>query len=268
MKRLKPGDIAPCVRYDGEETRKITMASAHFKVFIAGGLLAAGLAACSPSESPAECSASKLCPNRGEACDALLQECTLQDLAVDATSEEPTPASFSGVALPFFRGRVCMPTRVQPGDTVPVKLTPCVHACIDPGGFNFKKQYTCAGAYCESAVLQIFGTAAGMACPADAFGKFDRTQCAPGKDILASAGPFVIDGEQIRGNAQVEIPFLSNEDAAQIRDGAAVPAIWELIKQYPQSQERVFAVSMNGANPAAPADCSDESKCDCREIGF
>lgn len=268
MKRRETDDIPPCVRYDGEETRKITMASADFKVFIAGGLLAAGLAACSPSESPAECSASKPCPNRGEACDALLQECTLQDLAVDATSDEPTPASFSGVALPFFRGRVCMPTRVQPGDTVPVKLTPCVHACIDPGGFNFKKQYTCTGAYCESAVLQIFGTAAGMACPADAFGKFDRTQCAPGEDILASAGPFVIDGEQIRGNAQVEIPFLSNEDAAQIRDGAAVPAIWELIKQYPQSQERVFAVSMDGANPAAPADCSDESKCDCREIGF
>ncbi len=241
------------------------MAHAPFKKFIAAGLL---LAACSPTESPAECTDAKPCTTRGEVCDLAVLECVVQDLDVDATSDEPTPANFSNVALPFFRGRVCMPTRIQPGDNVPVKISTCLHPCMQPGGFNFKKQYSCVGSYCEAAVLQTFGAAAGTACPTDAFGKFDRAQCVYGDDIKASAGPFVIDGSPVRGNAQVEIPFLSNDDAAAIRDGAQVAQIWELIKQYPQSAERVFAVSMDGANPGAPADCSDESKCDCREIGF
>ncbi|HEY0138227.1 MAG TPA: hypothetical protein VGB85_29285 [Nannocystis sp.] len=244
------------------------MAHADFKVFIAGGLLGVGLIACAPTESAGECTASKPCTNRGEACDEVVQECVPQDLAVDATDDEPTPASFSNVALPFFRGRVCMPLTVQPGDTVPVKISPCLHPCIDPGGFNFKKQYTCKGSYCDAAVVQVFGAAAGDGCPADAFGKFDKSQCMYADDIKASAGPFVIEGAPVRGNAQVEVPFLTNDDAARIRDGASVADIWELIKQYPQSQERVFAISMDGANPAAPADCSDESKCDCRDIGF
>lgn len=244
------------------------MALPDFKVFIAGSLLGAGLVACSPTESAGECTASKACTNRGEACDLALQECVAQDLSVDATSDEPTPASFSGVALPFFRGRICMPTRVQPGDAVPVKISTCVHPCVTAGAFNFKKQYTCSGSYCDAAVLQWYGAAAGMACPEDAFGSFDRSQCVYGPDVLASAGPFVIDSGPVRGNAQVEVPFLTNDDAAKIRDGAAVPEIWEIIKQYPQSDERIFSISMDGANPAAPADCSDESKCDCREIGF
>jgi hypothetical protein len=247
------------------------MAHADFKVFIAGGLLGVGLIACSPSESAGECTASKPCTNRGEACDVVVQECVPQDLAVDATSDQPTPASFSNVALPFFRGRVCMPTRVQPGDSIPVKVSPCVHTCIEPGGFNFKKQYTCKGSYCEAATVVTYGAASGTNCPADAFGEFDRAQCKDlgmAKDIAASAGPFVIDGSGVRGNAQVEIPFFTNDDAARIRDGASVADIWELIKQYPQSPERVFSISMDSANPAAPADCSDESKCDCRDIGF
>lgn len=263
------GDILLRLRYDARQTRKITMAYADFKVFIAGGLLGVGLTACSPTESAGECTTARPCTNRGETCDLVMQECVPQDLAVDATSDKPTPTSFSGVALPFFRGRVCMPLKVQPGDVVPVKLSPCLHPCIAPGSFSFKKQYTCMGAYCEAAVLQAFGAAAGEGCPMDAFGKFDKSQCMyADDDILASAGPFVIDGSGVRGNAQVEIPFLTNDDAAKIRDGASVADVWELIKQYPQSSERVFSISMDGANPAAPTDCSDESKCECRDIGF
>ncbi len=248
------------------------MGNGYLRVFVAGGfLLGLGFVACAPTESAGECGVGRPCPNRGEACDEVVHECILQDLTVDATSDDPAPAAFSGQALPFFRGRVCMPKRVQPGDTVPVKIMPCVHSCIEPGGFKFKKQYSCKGSYCESAVLQYYSGAAGTNCPADAFGQFDKSMC---KDlgeagtIKASAGPFVIDGSPIRGNASVEIPFLSNDDAAEIRDGAATDRIWEMIKQYPQSEERVFSISMDGANPAAPADCSDESKCDCQEIGF
>jgi hypothetical protein len=107
-------------------------------------------------------------------------------------------------------------------------------------------------------------------CTKDAFAKFDRSQCVyPTSPIKASARPFAVGGEAIRGNAQIEIPFLSNDDAAEIRDGASSDQIWALINQYPASEERVFAISMDGANPAAPADCiADKSKCECREIGF
>lgn len=245
------------------------MALGNLKMLIAGGfLLGLGFVACAPTEDAGECSATNPCTQRGEACDEVLFECIAQELDVDATSDKPAPTSFSDVALPFFRGKVCMPTRVQPGDAIPVKFSPCVHPCVTSGGFTFKKQFSCSGAFCDAAVMQLFSGASGSGCPADTFGKFDKAQCVYGEDIKASAGPFTLTSGPIRGNASVEIPFLTNDDAAEIRDGANVDTIWALIKQYPQAQERVFAISMDGANPAAPADCSDESKCDCREIGF
>lgn len=245
------------------------MALGNLKMLIAGGfLLGLGIVACAPTEDAGECSATAPCPNRGEVCDTVRFECIAEELDVDATSDKPASPTFANVALPFFRGKVCMPTRVKPGDTIPVKFSPCVHSCISPGVFTFKKQYTCSGAYCDAAVMQLFSGATGSGCPADVFGKFDKAQCVYGTDINASAGPFVINGEKIRGNATIEIPFLTNDDAAEIRDGATVDAIWALIKQYPQSDERVFSISMDGANPAAPMDCSDESMCDCQEIGF
>lgn len=249
------------------------MAPSYSNVLIAGVLLLGGaLAACAPTESAGECTSSKPCTARGEVCDVSVQECVAQDLDVDATSDKDAPTSFSNVALPFFRGEVCMPTRVQPGDTIPVSINPCLHPCIDAGGFTFKKQFSCQGSFCKSAVIQMFSSAAAMAsgCPKDAFASFDRSMCVyPMEPIGASAGPFVINGEMVRGNGEVEIPFLTNDDAAEIRGGASTDAIWNLINKYPPSEERVFAVSMDGANPAAPADCvADKSLCDCREIGF
>lgn len=249
------------------------MPSVYSNVFVAGVLLLGGaLGACAPTESAGDCTSTKPCPNRGETCDVALQQCIAQDLDVDATSDEDAPANFSDVALPFFRGEVCMPIRVQPGDTIPVSINPCLHPCIDAGGFSYKKQFSCTGAVCKSAVIQMYVNAAANAggCPKDAFASFDRSQCAyPAEPIKANAGPFVVDGNPIRGNAEIEIPFLSNDDAAAIRDGAATAEIWNLINQYPASADRVFAVSMDGANPAAPADCvADKSLCECREIGF
>lgn len=246
------------------------MALGNLNMLIAGSfLLGVGIVACAPTESAGECSATNPCQARGEACDEVLFECIAQELDVDSTSDKPTPASFSDVALPFFRGKVCMPLRVQPGDTIPVSFSPCLNACITPGGFTFKKQYTCSGASCDAAVIQMYSSASGSGCADDAFGKFDKGQCVYGQEpIKASAGPFILESGPVRGNATVEIPFLSNDDAAQIRDGADTAKIWTLIKQYPQAVDRVFSISMDGANPAAPADCSDESKCHCQEIGF
>ncbi len=233
---------------------------------IAAGL-AAGFTACGPAEDSGECATGKPCKARGDVCDVTISECVPQDLDVDATAT-PTPAAFTGVALPFFRGKVCTAKGgVQPGDTVPVKFSPCLHPCIAGGGYKFKKQYRCVGSSCESAALQYFSGATGAGCPDDAFGRFDKKECVYA-DINASAGPFIINGAPVIGTASVEVPFLSNTDAKEIRDGASVDKIWELIYQYPQDPNRVFKLSLNAGNPPAPADCSDESKCDCREIGF
>jgi len=225
------------------------------------------LAACAPAESAGECYVGKPCANRGEACDESINECVPQDLNVDATGPVPAPAAFAGVAVPFFRGKVCMPTAVKPGDTIPVKLSVCTNPCITPGSYTFKKQYKCSGPSCESAVLQYYGKATGAGCQQDAFARFDAAQCVY-TEVKASAGPFVINGNPVVGDAKVEIPFITNDDAGQIRDGASTDTIWALINQYPQDPERVFDLTMNANNAAAPADCVDESKCECRTIGF
>ena len=242
--------------------------SHRFNLWIAAGA-AAGLitAACGPAESSGECATGRPCENRGEVCDVTLSECIPQDLDVDATAT-PTPANFTGVALPFFRGKVCVAKGgVKPGETVPVKFSPCLHPCITGGGYKFKKQYRCTGSSCEAASLQYYGTASGTGCPKDAFGRFDKSMCVY-TDIKASAGPFVIPTGPVTGVATIEVPFLTNEDAAKIRDGATTDQIWELIYKYPQDPNRVFHLTLNAGNASPPADCSDESKCDCREIGF
>jgi hypothetical protein len=241
------------------------MASDCMKVFGVAGLLLGS--ACTPTEDAGECNSARPCTARGEVCDEDIKMCIAQDLDVDATAEQPGPASFSGVTLPFFRGKVCMATKIKPGDAVPVKLSPCIHPCVAGGGFTYKKQYSCVGSACEALVIQYYNSASGSGCPADAFGRFDRSQCVY-EDIKAGAGPFTIPSGAVTGSAAVEIPFLTNEDARAIMNNKDTAFVWETAKKYPQDAERVFQVSMNAANPGAPADCSDESLCDCREIGF
>lgn len=239
----------------------------RMNLWVAALATGVAIAACAPAESSGECYIGKPCVTRGEACDDSISECVPQDLNVDATGPVPAPADFTGVAVPFFRGKVCMPTAVKPGDTVPVKLSVCVNPCLKPGSYTFKKQYKCSGSACDSAVLQYYGNAAGTGCQQDAFARFDEATCMYA-EVKASAGPFVINGNAVTGSAKVEIPFLNNDDAAKIRDGATTDQIWSLINQYPQDTERVFNVTMNANNAAAPADCVDESKCECRTIGF
>jgi hypothetical protein len=239
----------------------------RMNVWVAGLATGAVIAACAPTEASSECYIGKPCPTRGEACDDTISECVPQDLNVDSTGPVPAPAAFSGVAVPFFRGKVCMPTAVRPGDQVPVKLSVCTNPCVTPGSYTFKKQYKCTGSSCESAVIQYYGNAVGAGCKQDAFARFAEAECKY-TEVTASAGPFVINGGAVTGSAKVEVPFLNNDDAATIRDGASTDAIWDLIQQYPQDPERVFDISMNANNAAAPADCVDESKCECRTIGF
>ncbi len=245
------------------------MISNGLKVCLTASLCLGGLfAACLPEEDSGQCNASKPCSNRGEVCNELSHQCEVADLDVDGTADE-APASFSNVAVPFFRGEVCMATKIKPGETVPVKVSTCLHPCIAAGGYSFKKQYDCSGSSCRSLVLVYFPEASGTGCPADAFGKFDRSLCVYDERNV-SAGPFNINTGPVSGTATVEVPFLSNDDIATLNglgDDARVAKTWELAYQYPPDSDRVFQVSINASNPSAPADCAGGG-CDCQEIGF
>lgn len=247
------------------------MISNGLKVSVAACLCLGGLlAGCLPEEDSGECNASKACGQRGEVCNELTHQCEVAGLDVDGTAET-TPASFSDVPVPFFRGKVCMPTKIQPGNTVPVTVSTCLHPCIAENGYSFKKQYRCNGSSCESLVLVYYPKADGAGCPADAFGTFAKSQCVY-KDHQVSAGPFNLSTGPVTGTATIEVPFLSNDDIATLlpledQGDARVAKTWELAYMYPPDADRVFQLSINGSNPPAPADCAGAG-CDCREIGF
>jgi len=244
------------------------MISNGLKVCLTASLCLGGLLACAPEEDSGECNAAKPCSNRGEVCNELSNQCEVVDLDVDGTADE-APASFSKVPVPFFRGTVCMPTKIKPGETAPVKVSTCLHPCITAGGYSFKKQYDCTGSSCRSLVRVFYPETSGTGCPTDAFGKFDRSLCVY-DDREVSAGPFNLNTGPVSGTATVEIPFLSNDDVATLiplQGEALVAKTWELAYAYPPDSDRVFQLSINAGNPAAPADCSG-SGCDCREIGF
>lgn len=245
-----------------------------WKVF--AGLCFGGLlGACVPEGDAGECSEAAPCAGRGMVCNLVTSVCELSDVDVDRTAEGDAPADFTNVPLPFFRGKVCVGTSAKPGETIPVKVTPCVHTCVTPGSFAFKKQYTCSGSSCESLTLLYYPSASGTGCPADVFGQFDRAQCtySDAQVYNVSAGPFTITSGPVNGIATLELPFLKNDDIATLLPlekmvDARVAKTWELARQYPLDETRVFQISMNASNPGVPADCSDESKCTCREIGF
>lgn len=247
------------------------MISNGLKVCAASLFLGGLLSACLPEEDSGECSSASACPQRGQVCNLQTHTCELADVDVDATADK-AEASFSNVPVPFFRGKVCVGTKVKPGETVPVKVSTCLHPCLTAGGYAFKKQYTCTGSSCDSLVLVYYPKVSGAGCPVDAFGGFDRSQCVYDERAV-SAGPYNITSGPVSGTAKVEVPFLRNDDIATLlplenQADARVAKAWELTKQYPIDSDRVFSVSINAGNPSAPKDCADESACECREIGF
>lgn len=229
--------------------------------------LAGGVVGCFVEDS-GECSIGAPCKGRGEACDDVTKTCEPQNLDVDGTAPAPAPADFTRT-LPFFRGKVCMPTKVQPGNKVPVQVSMCVHTCVTANSYQFKNQYRCTGTVCEAALIVYTPDAAGTGCPADVFGKFPKSDCQY-VEVPSGVGGFTIQGiGDITGTATVELPFLTNDDVQTVADGASTDANWATIYKYPQDPGRVFNITMSGSNPAAPANCVDDpSLCDCKEIGF
>jgi hypothetical protein len=75
----------------------------------------------------------------------------------------------------------------------------------------------------------------------------------------------------ISGDMLLELPFITNEDAATIaadpEDDAAIEAV---VQQYPQLQNRIpdgRAISILPGHSAPPATCADGA-CPCYPIGF
>lgn len=260
---------------------------------------AAGLASliacttgCQPPAESGQCNTDDDCPVRGQVCEEVTHECIEDDVDYDATQDEPE-ATFTGKHMPFFRGRVCtVQGEFQAGAALPIRMEPCLHPCMtasngDAHMFNLRE--------CRSGICNGFSTewfmADGVDCPADAFGRFDATTCQYPISIDGRHSPFEANGSPIVGRFKLEIPFLTNDDAAQIAtftiDGASEACvddclgndnpdschkacfIRERAESYVQQDERVLSFDMRTDAAAPPPDCEqDQAGCPCVDIGF
>lgn len=234
----------------------------------AASLALAGGLACKPSvdvgcELDADC-------ERGEMCELASAACI--DRIVDTTStESPAPASFTAKPVPFFRGRVCTVHDVQAGAKIPVRLDPCFHPCLASGTHHFKHYFSCLGKRCEAwATMYVDADSVADGCPADAFGQFDPAMCVY-NHAIDLAVEVKVRGEPVIGTVALEVPFLSNADAAEIAprfDDAEF--INSKIDYYPQDPTRLVGgmpINLGSASPVPPASCADGA-CPCYDIGL
>jgi len=226
--------------------------------------------ACAPEANPGECSSTRPCTARGEVCDVAARECVDAEVNVDQTADADADGAFGPLALPFFRGEVCVATAVKPGEAIPMSLSPCVHPCVTAAAYKVKHMFSCAGSSCEGAMLMWIEDAAGSACPADVFARFNASQCTYPFTAGAKLGPVTLDSGPVQGSIAVEVPFLSNADAARIAAGSSTAENWGMIKAYPADEARSFTVTLNPSNPSAPEGCLDANKsaCSCRSVGL
>ncbi|MBK8261773.1 MAG: hypothetical protein IPK80_10585 [Nannocystis sp.] len=226
--------------------------------------------ACAPEVDQGECSSTRPCSARGEVCDVAARECVDAEVDVDQTAEADADGAFGPLALPFFRGEVCVATAVKPGEAIPMSLSPCVHPCVSSTAYKVKHMFSCVGSSCEGAMLMWIGDAAGAACPADVFARFDASQCVYPYTVGAALGPVTLDSGPVEGSIAVEVPFLSNADATRIAGGSSTADNWAMIKAYPAEEERSFRVTLSPASSSAPESCldADKSKCECRMLGL
>lgn len=227
---------------------------------------------CAPKAEQGECSAVDPCP-RGQECDLEVSMCL--DIEVDThATEDPAPSNFTNKTVPFFRGQVCTVHEVQAGATFPVRMVPCLHPCVQASSFKFKHSWSCVGADCEAfGVMWMNTSSTAGGCPADAFGRFDRSMCVDGPAIEFDIRAVLADDSPVQGGMVLEVPFISNDDAAAI---AANPddldQIQEIIARYPQDPSRVVGskpISLLAGNPAPPETCGESGEnCDCYDVGF
>ncbi len=176
-------------------------------------------------------------------------------------------ASFT---LPFFRGRVCVSDAVQPGDTVAISMSPCVHPCLSPGLFKYKYLYRCDGSGCELAIIGYHPGTTGTNCPADVFGQFPAEQCQYAGPFSFTTGALMLGPDPYVGTGSLLVPFMTNPDVEAIAGGDNMSAsVWMKIESHVQDPARAFAMSFAEGNAAGPASCGEGVPgCSCRDIGF
>jgi len=227
-------------------------------------------AGCAPTEAT-RCGADTECSSR-TMCDLPSGACVPTDVDTSNTEDPATP-QFVNKAIPFFRGRVCAPLEVQAGSAFPVRLNPCLHPCIEPARRQINQAWNCVGSSCEAlAVLWIEGNSTASGCPEDAFGRFDRALCNWSVEQTLSIQPVLDNGDPVQGIMTLEVPYLSNEDAAELaEDPRNFTLLREKVDQYPVDEDRFagdVGISLLPGNPAPPADCATDGDCECFRIGF
>lgn len=234
--------------------------------------LAAGLAlaACAPRAEQGGCDDDSQCPTRGQVCDLETNDCVAA-LVDTSSTENPAPAAFVDKVIAFHRGEICLPLEVQSGESMPVLLRPCLHPCVETSSYQFKHTFACRGSRCDAeAFMWTLGSSAATGCPADAFAGFDAAQCQYGTEVEFKLSTSTSNGP-ISGTMLLEVPFLTNEDAAMLAaDPENAEATEALVQQYPQQSNRIpdgRAISILPGNPAPPASCAGGA-CPCYPIGF
>jgi hypothetical protein len=236
-----------------------------------GSALLAGLwvGACTP-RAESGCDEEDPCTGRGEVCDLEVSECV--DAVVDTSAtESPAPASFTDKTIAFHRGEVCLPLEVTSGERMPLLMRPCLHPCVTVTSYQYKHSFSCRGSHCDAqAFMWMQASSAATGCPEDAFGAFDASMCQYGTEVELVLSTETSNGP-ISGYMLLELPFLTNEDAATLAaDPEDDETIEGLVQQYPQQDNRIpdgRAISILPGNPAPPTTCAGGA-CPCYPIGF
>lgn len=228
--------------------------------------VAVSMGACEPPSSASECSTTVPC-ERGEECNLVTLSCEPTEATNDQTAEH-AGGNFSERKLPFFRGKVCVATKVAAGDPIPVSIEPCIHPCVSATLFQFYSRYSCDGSTCRAAEIAWLDDAVGTDCPADVFGRFPKSECTYPFRIEGKQSPISPSGSNYTGLVPVEVPFLTNEDVERVAQmDMSTSEFFGLIDSYAPDSDRIFQVNIAGDNPTAPESCA-EPGCTCRDVGF
>lgn len=201
---------------------------------------------------------------------------TADTTGAPATCDTPEACTGEGagdvgpLTLPFFRGRVCVSEAVKPGDAVAVSISSCVHPCLDVNGFKFTTAFRGADGGVEMALAYYHKDVTGTACPPDVFGEFPPEACVFTTPKTLGVGPVSAKDGPFVGAGTFMVPFFTNDDVAAFAGGDDTQeAVWQRVASHTQASDRVFDVSFDDGNPAAPAACGEDvAGCSCRSIGL
>lgn len=194
---------------------------------------------------------------------------TADTTGAPVTCETPESCTAEGegdispLALPFFRGTVCVSDNIQPGDKVALSFTTCAHPCLDVGGFKYGFKARSGGGGLELAVAFYHPGTSGAACPPDVFGEFPAEACVFNGPTNITIGPL-----DDAGAVTLLLPFFTNAEAATY-DGGDLDGLWPNAESHMQASDRYFAMTVDAGNAAAPAACGEGvGGCTCRAIGL